>query len=104
MKNLSQFFGSKKVLKSQKTDLVQNVFSKISTKYNLMNDLMSFGAHRLWKKRLIEMINIQDNQTIIDVGAGTGDIGLKISSINKKVNVFLGDLNLSMIKSGMKNN
>ena len=103
MKNLSQFFGSKKVLKSQKTDLVQNVFSKISTKYNLMNDLMSLGTHRLWKKRLIEMINIQDNQTIIDVGAGTGDIGLKISSKNNNVKVFLGDLNLSMIKSGMKN-
>ena len=103
MKNLNQFFGNKKVPKSQKTDLVQNVFSKISTKYNLMNDLMSLGTHRLWKKRLIEMINIQDNQTIIDVGAGTGDIGLKISSKNNNVKVFLGDLNLSMIKSGMKN-
>ena len=103
MKNLSQFFGSKKVLKSQKTDLVQNIFSKISTKYNLMNDLMSFGTHRLWKRRLIEMINIQDNQTIIDVGAGTGDIGLKISSMNQKANIFLGDLNLSMIELGMKN-
>jgi len=104
MKNLSQYFGNKKILKSQKTDLVQNVFSKISAKYNLMNDLMSFGAHRLWKKTLVEMINIQDNQTIIDVGAGTGDIGLKILSINKTVKVFLGDLNLSMIESGMKNN
>ena len=49
------------------------------------------------------MINIQDNQTIIDVGAGTGDIGLKISSKNNNAKVFLGDLNLSMIKSGMKN-
>ena len=103
MKNLSQLFGNKKVLKSQKTDLVQNIFSKISTKYNLMNDLMSFGTNRLWKRRLIEMINIQDNQTIIDVGAGTGDIGLKISSMNKKANIFLGDLNLSMIELGMKN-
>ena len=103
MKNLSQLFGNKKVLKSQKTDLVQNIFSKISTKYNLMNDLMSFGTHRLWKRRLIEMINIQDNQTIIDVGAGTGDIGLKISSMNQKANIFLGDLNLSMIELGMKN-
>ena len=90
MKNLSNLFGNKKILKSQKTDLGQNLFSKISTKYDLMNDLMSFGAHRLWKRKLIEMINVQDNQTIIDVGAGTGDIGLKISSINKKANIFWG--------------
>ena len=54
MKNLSNQFGNKKILKSQKTTLVQNVFTTVSNKYDLMNDLMSLGTHRLWKKELIE--------------------------------------------------
>ena len=102
MRNLSQQFGKKKVFKSQKTDLVQNIFTNISDKYNLMNDLMSFGTHRLWKKRLVEAINVQNHHKIIDVGSGTGDIGMKISNINKTASIYLGDLNLSMIESGRK--
>ena len=102
MRNLSQQFGKKKILKSQKTDLVQNIFTNISDKYNLMNDLMSFGTHRLWKKRLVEAINVQNHHKIIDVGSGTGDIGMKISNINKTASIYLGDLNLSMIDSGRK--
>ena len=102
MKNLSNQFGNKKILKSQKTTLVQNVFTTVSNKYDLMNDLMSLGTHRLWKKELIELINVQNNQKIIDVGSGTGDIGLKISSLNTSAKIFLGDLNLSMINAGKK--
>ena len=88
MKNLSNQFGNKKILKSQKTTLVQNVFTTVSNKYDLMNDLMSLGTHRLWKKELIELINVQNNQKIIDVGSGTGDIGLKISSLNTSAKIF----------------
>ena len=72
--NLKNNFGKKIIAESTKTSLVQNVFSKVSNKYDLMNDIMSFGFHRLWKKRLIEMINLQKNEYIIDVGSGTGDL------------------------------
>ena len=60
MNKLDSNFGYTKVTSKQKTQLVQEVFSKVSKKYDLMNDLMSFGTHRLWKKRLVELINIQN--------------------------------------------
>ena len=72
MDNLKTKFGKRKVKKEDKTSLVQNIFTEVSIKYDLMNDIMSFGAHRLWKKRLIEMMHIQRNDSIIDVGSGTG--------------------------------
>ena len=56
MKNLKTNFGKLKVTQSQKTNLVQKLFSEINDKYDLMNDLMSFGTHRIWKKILIELI------------------------------------------------
>ena len=104
MDNLNTSFGNKKVTKSQKTILVQKVFNKVAKKYDLMNDLMSFGTHRLWKKRLVELINIQNNQKILDIGSGTGDVGIKIAKQKKSVEIFLGDLNLSMLQIGKKKN
>ena len=98
IKNLSQQFGNKKINKSQKTDLVQDVFTNVANKYDLMNDIMSFGTHRIWKKKLVDIINIQDREKILDVGCGTGDIGIEILKRKKNINVFLGDLNLSMIE------
>ena len=74
MDNLKTSFGKQKVRQNQKTEMVQTVFSEVSKKYDLMNDLMSFGTHRLWKKNLIELMNIQNNDKIIDVGSGTGDL------------------------------
>jgi len=102
IKNLSTHFGNKKIRKSQKTDLVQNLFTDVSNKYDLMNDIMSLGSHRLWKKELIELMNIQKGHKILDVGCGTGDIGIKILDAKKSNDIFLGDLNLSMIELGKK--
>ena len=53
MDNLKKNFGKRKVKEKHKTSLVQNVFTKVSKKYDLMNDIMSFGTHRLWKKILL---------------------------------------------------
>ena len=64
---------SQKLQKDRK--LVQEVFDKVYNKYDLMNDIMSFGSHRNWKKILIQMMNPIENQNLIDVGCGTGDIG-----------------------------
>ena len=61
MDNLKTFFGKQKIDQNKKTNLVQDIFTDVSSKYDLMNDLMSFGAHRLWKKRFVEIMNIQNN-------------------------------------------
>ena len=64
----------KQFLQNQK-NLVQNVFNDVYDKYDLMNDFMSLGIHRLWKKDLIMMMSPYTNKKLIDVGCGTGDIG-----------------------------
>ena len=57
-----------------KANLVNSVFSKVYRKYDLMNDVMSFGVHRLWKKNLIDWMKPQPNTFLIDVASGTGDL------------------------------
>ena len=100
MKNQKFNFGKSKVSQSQKTKMVQNVFNKVTTKYNLMNDIMSFGTHRLWKKRLIQVMNIQSNDLILDVGTGTGDITNLIHKNFSKSLIISLDLNFNMLKEG----
>ena len=63
-----------------KTKLVNSVFSKVSRKYDLMNDIMSFGIHRIWKDKFIDWMNPSQNAKLIDVASGTGDIA-KIFSV-----------------------
>ena len=58
-----------------KKGLVQSVFDQVYSKYDLMNDFMSLGIHRIWKKNLINMLNPNPNKKLIDVACGTGDIG-----------------------------
>ncbi|MDA9624769.1 bifunctional demethylmenaquinone methyltransferase/2-methoxy-6-polyprenyl-1,4-benzoquinol methylase UbiE [Candidatus Pelagibacter bacterium] len=65
-----------------KISLVNSVFSKVHKKYDLMNDIMSIGIHRIWKKKLIEWINPQKNETLIDVASGTGDVAKLFSKKN----------------------
>ena len=59
MDNLKTNFGKRKVTKKEKTSLVQEVFSNVAKNYDVMNDLMSFGSHRLWKSELVDYMNIQ---------------------------------------------
>ena len=81
--------------------LVKSVFDKVYDNYDLMNDLMSFGAHRIWKKRLISLMNPSVNQSLVDVGCGTGDIGKYYSDVtNKNSNVLNVDPNQKMINKG----
>jgi len=102
MDNLKTSFGKRKVASTIKTSLVQEVFSNVAKNYDLMNDLMSFGTHRLWKKEFIDMMNIQVEDRIIDVGSGTGDL---ISLILRKQiisKIYSIDLNNDMLKYGRK--
>ena len=86
-----------------KKNLVKNVFEKVYDKYDLMNDLMSLGAHRIWKKNLINMTSPLANKKLIDVACGTGDVAqlyLKRSNVNN--NVLSIDPNKGMIEIAKK--
>ena len=84
-----------------KKGLVQNVFDQVYDQYDLMNDFMSLGIHRLWKKNLINMMNPSPNQKLIDVACGTGDIAkLFLNKINKSSHITCVDPNRGMINKG----
>ena len=86
-----------------KTKLVNSVFSKVHKNYDLMNDLMSLGVHRLWKRNLISWMNPQPENKIIDVAAGTGDLARMISQKNKNKNIFCCvEPNKGMFETGRK--
>ena len=84
-----------------KKGLVQNVFNQVYDQYDLMNDFMSLGIHRLWKKNLINMMNSTANKKLIDVACGTGDIAkLFLKYVNKSSEITCVDPNHGMIKKG----
>ena len=89
-------------LQNQK-GLVKEVFDKVYDKYDLMNDFMSLGIHRKWKKDFIMMMSPSENRKLIDVGCGTGDIGkIYLESIKNNGDVFNVDPNKKMIEEGKK--
>ncbi len=102
MDNIKTNFGKRKVSTKLKTKLVQDVFTNVASNYDLMNDLMSFGSHRLWKKELINLMNIQKNETIVDVGSGTGDLINLILKLKKNNSIYAVDLNSEMLKYSEK--
>ena len=84
-----------------KKGLVQNVFDQVYDQYDLMNDFMSLGIHRLWKKSLLNMMNPSSNQNLIDVACGTGDIAkLFVKHVNKLSRIACVDPNKGMISKG----
>tara|TARA_B100001057_G_scaffold94168_1_gene90552 strand:- start:63523 stop:64284 length:762 start_codon:yes stop_codon:yes gene_type:complete len=103
MKKINKFyFGEDEVSKDQKVRLVNDVFDSVSKKYDLMNDILSFGTHRIWKDILINMIismkSSNKNFSYLDLACGTGDIAYKLLKKNsKKIDVFMMDINEQMI-------
>ena len=84
-----------------KKGLVQGIFDRVYSKYDLMNDFMSMGIHRIWKKNLIDMMNPSLNNNLIDVGCGTGDIGkLFLDNTKKNLSITCVDPNKGMITKG----
>jgi len=89
------------IYNQDKTKLVNSVFSKVHNNYDLMNDLMSLGVHRLWKRNLIKWMNPQLSSQIIDVAAGTGDLAKMISKKNdNKNNIYCVEPNKGMFDTG----
>ena len=84
-----------------KTKLVNSVFSKVYKNYDLMNDLMSLGVHRFWKKNLLTWMNPQIGNKIIDVASGTGDLAKIISEKNNNQNIiYCVEPNKGMLETG----
>ena len=95
-------FGYKIVKKKDKQNLVNSVFNSVADKYDLMNDITSFGIHREWKNNLINWMAPQKNQKLADIAGGTGDIARKFLN-NGGHSAYVIDINEEMIKSGKVN-
>ncbi|MDG2019607.1 MAG: bifunctional demethylmenaquinone methyltransferase/2-methoxy-6-polyprenyl-1,4-benzoquinol methylase UbiE [SAR86 cluster bacterium] len=94
-------FGFKEVDADEKADLVGNVFDTVSENYDLMNDLMSFGIHRLWKKVTIETSGLREDFVVLDLAGGTGDmVKLMREKISERGTLILSDINQSMLMEG----
>jgi demethylmenaquinone methyltransferase/2-methoxy-6-polyprenyl-1,4-benzoquinol methylase len=89
------------IYNQEKIKLVNSVFDKVYKNYDLMNDIMSFGVHRLWKKNLVSWMNPQSGDTIIDVASGTGDLAKIVSKKNNNQNlIYCVEPNQGMFETG----
>lgn len=95
-------FGFKEVPWQEKQGKVNAVFSAVAKRYDLMNDVMSAGMHRLWKDEAVRMLAPRDNETILDLAGGTGDLTLRILKKTHQAHVILSDINFNMLEEGVK--
>jgi demethylmenaquinone methyltransferase / 2-methoxy-6-polyprenyl-1,4-benzoquinol methylase len=94
-------FGYKEVPTEEKESQVADVFDSVASKYDLMNDLMSFGVHRLWKRFTIDKSGVRAGHRVLDIAGGTGDLTKKFSRIvGRSGQVVLADINARMLKVG----
>ncbi|NCC22534.1 MAG: bifunctional demethylmenaquinone methyltransferase/2-methoxy-6-polyprenyl-1,4-benzoquinol methylase UbiE [Alphaproteobacteria bacterium] len=97
----SNWFGEKPVTPEEKTGLVRGVFDSVASKYDIMNDLMSGGVHRLWKDRVVREVRPRAGKTYLDVAGGTGDIAFRIHrKVGGQARIILCDLNEHMLSVG----
>jgi demethylmenaquinone methyltransferase/2-methoxy-6-polyprenyl-1,4-benzoquinol methylase len=105
-------FGFEDVSRDEKTRRVKGVFASVASKYDLMNDLMSAGVHRIWKANMIAWLNPQPGETLVDVAGGTGDIAraflkhadavARRRNIKAETIAFVSDINEAMLVAGIK--
>lgn len=94
-------FGFKQVPVQEKSHYVAEVFHSVATKYDLMNDVMSFGLHRLWKRFTIAESQVRSGQKILDIAGGTGDLTKQFAKkVGKNGLVVLADINDKMLMQG----
>jgi len=94
-------FGFKTVNRGEKVNMVAGVFHSVAGKYDLMNDLMSGGIHRLWKRFTIELSGVRRGNSVLDIAGGTGDLAAKFSRlVGSEGKVVLADINDSMLQVG----
>lgn len=94
-------FGFRTVARDEKQAMVANVFHSVAAKYDVMNDLMSFGIHRIWKRFTIDCSGVRRGQRVLDLAGGTGDLAATFSRmVGEQGQVVLADINDSMLKMG----
>lgn len=95
-----RYFGARAIDPSEKTPLVRGVFDSVAAKYDLMNDLMSGGVHRLWKDAFVDLVRPRAGETCLDVAGGTGDIAFRIAARAPGASVVVCDLTEAMVRVG----
>jgi len=94
-------FGYRDVAEADKARLVGEVFSSVARKYDLMNDLMSFGVHRVWKRWFVATSGVRAGDRVLDLAGGTGDIAaLLLPRVGREGEVVVGDINGDMLRVG----
>ena len=96
-------FGYKEVETEKKAGLVAEVFSSVASKYDVMNDVMSFGIHRIWKKIAMGHTGLKKGQRALDVAGGTGDLTVYMSQqVGESGEVIISDINPAMLEQGRR--
>lgn len=104
MSEESTHFGYESVPLKEKARRVRGVFDSVASRYDLMNDLMSGGLHRLWKRFTIQQAAIHRGQVVLDLAGGTGDLARKFASaVGSSGHVVLADINIAMLEQGRRN-
>lgn len=94
-------FGFKQVDAKDKVKLVRGVFDSVASKYDIMNDLMSMGIHRIWKRIAIQLSNVRQGEKVLDLAGGTGDLTILFQErVGKTGQVVLADINAAMLRTG----
>jgi demethylmenaquinone methyltransferase/2-methoxy-6-polyprenyl-1,4-benzoquinol methylase len=94
-------FGYKQVPVGEKADHVREVFDSVASRYDVMNDLMSMGVHRLWKRHTVELAGVRRGQRVLDLAAGTGDLSERFAGIvGMEGEVVFTDINAAMLTRG----
>ncbi len=94
-------FGYQQIPIEEKAERVAEVFHSVAARYDIMNDLMSGGIHRLWKQFTIELSGVRNGHRVLDIAGGTGDLALKFAKrVGKEGSVILADINASMLSVG----
>jgi demethylmenaquinone methyltransferase/2-methoxy-6-polyprenyl-1,4-benzoquinol methylase len=94
-------FGYRSVDRREKAGLVRGVFDSVASRYDLMNDLMSFGVHRLWKRFAVELAGVRAGQRVLDLASGTGDLADRFADlVGPEGLVLMTDINASMLEVG----
>lgn len=96
-------FGYRRVATEEKADLVRGVFDSVAERYDLMNDLMSGGIHRLWKRRTVAEAAARPGHLVLDLAGGTGDLAMSFArQVTQSGHVVLADINASMLRRGRR--
>ncbi len=94
-------FGYQEVATDDKQGLVAGVFDSVASRYDVMNDVLSFGIHRLWKRYTLELCGLRPGQRMLDLAGGTGDLAIKAAArLGDNGQVVLADINASMLQQG----